>query len=174
MTLFGLGMLAGGLLTLLLLVLVLRITNRVGELSDGGDSNAAPELSVILSRDLLQRLIDDSLQEVTLPLVTLRHPRIELESGALVVMRLRGDTVLLGAQAIVLRMRVTPASSGVRVVTESAEVGVLGDVAGPLTTQLDEQINAELARRLSFVEQFDVFEVTGTASEVVVNARLRE
>lgn len=174
MTLFGLGMLAGGLLTLLLLTLLLRITNGVRGLPDSGASNGAPELSVILSRDLLQRLIDDSLQEVTLPLVTLRDPRIELEPNAILVMRLRGDTVLLGAQAIVLRMRVAPAGSGVRVVTESAEVGVLGNIAGPLTAQLDEQINAELARRLAFAEQFDVLAVTGTTGEVVVNARLRE
>jgi hypothetical protein len=174
MVLFGLGMLVGGLLTLVLLALLLRLTNGVQALPSSGARSALPELSVTLSRELLTRLIDDSLQDVALPLVSLRDPQIELEPNAVLVVRLRGDTVLLGAQAIVLRTRLVPAVSGVRVVTESAEVGVLGNIAGPLTARLDAQINAELARRLAFAEQFEVLEVSGNSTEVVVNAQLKE
>lgn len=174
MVLFGLGMLAGGLLTLILLALLLRIANAGQAPTQESERTGSPELSVTLSRDLLERLIDESLQDVALPLVTLRDPRIELEPDAVLVVRLRGDTVLLGAQSIVLRTRLVPAASGIRVVTESAEVGVLGNIAGPLTARLDEQINAELARRLAFAEQFEVLSVGGTLSEVVVNARLTQ
>ncbi len=174
MALFALGILVGGLLTLVLLALTLRIMNRAQVLINPTASAGNPELTVTLSHDLLQRLIDDSLRDVALPLVTLRDPRIELEPDAVLVLRLRGDTVLLGGQAIVLRMRLTPAPAGVQVTTQTAEVGFLGNVAGPLTASLDAQINQELARRLAFAEQFEVLDVSGTTREVFIQARLRD
>ncbi len=174
MALFGLGILLGGLLTIVLLALTLRIMNRAQTLANPTGKAGNPELTVALSDDLLQRLIDDSLRDVTLPLVTLRDPHVELEPAAILVLRLRGDTVLLGAQAIVLRMRLTPAPSGVQISTETAEVGFLGNVTGPLTATLDAQINQELARRLAFAEQFEVLDVSGTTHEVLVRARLRD
>ena len=175
MVLFGTGLLAGGLLTILLLALTLRLMSRGADITPApAASGGAPELTVTLSRDLLERLIDDSLRETTIPLVTLRDPRVELADDAALLIRLRGDTVLLGAQPIVLRMRVQPAATGIAVATESADVGFLGNVAGPLTARLDAAINAELAQRLAFAEQFEVLDVAGDTSEVVVRARLRE
>lgn len=174
MALFGLGILVGGILTIVLLALTLRIMNRAQAIIDPSASTGNPEITVTLSQGLLQRLIDDSLRDVALPLITLRDPRVELEPDAVIVLRLRGDTVLLGAQAIVLRMRLSPAPAGVQVATETAEVGFLGNVAGPLTATLDEQINEELARRLAFAGQFEVLDVSGTTREVLVQARLRD
>lgn len=169
---FGLGMLAGGLLTILVIVVVLRVQARSPELPASLGESGPPELTLLLSRDLLQRLVDDALQNVSLPLVSLRDPYLELESGGVLVIRMRGDTALLGAQSITLRMRIVPAEVGVGVVTESADVGVFGNVAGPLTSRLDESINAELARRLAFAADFAVTGVDGTTDEVIVAARL--
>jgi hypothetical protein len=173
MTLFGIGLLAGGVLTILLLALTLRLMNRAQLVQPPPALRGAPELTVTLTRDLLERLIDDSLANVALPLVTLRDPHLELEPDAVLVIRLRGDTALLGAQLIVLRMRMLPAAAGIAVQTESADVGILGNVAGPLTARLDATLNAELARRLAFAGQFEVLEVAGDRSEVTVRARLR-
>lgn len=174
MALFGLGMLVGGLLTILLLVVTLRIMGRGQVLPGTTAKNGFPELTVSLSRDLLQQLVDDSLRDVSIPLVTLRDPNVGLEPDGVLVIRMRGDTVLLGAQPIVLRMRLLPAESVVQVRTESADVGFLGDIAGPLTNRLDDEINAELARRLAFADQFQVLGVGGTTQEVVVQALMRD
>jgi hypothetical protein len=174
MALFALGMLAGGLLTILLLVVTIRIMGRAQVLPGTAPRDGFPELTVSLSRDLLQRLVDDSLRDVAIPLVTLRDPNIVLEPDGVLVIRMRGDTVLLGAQPISLRMRLVPATSVVQVKTESADVGFLGDIAGPLTDRLDDEINAELARRLAFAEQFEILDVSGTAQEVVVQALMRD
>jgi hypothetical protein len=106
--------------------------------------------------------------------VSLRDPYLELEDGGVLVVRMRGDTVLLGAQPITLRMQIVPAEVGVGVATTSADVGVFGNIAGPLTDQLDLSINAELARRLAFASDFDVTGVDGTTDAVVVTARLKE
>jgi hypothetical protein len=171
---FGLGMLVGGLITLLALVLSLRLLSRAPQSSASSRSGELPDLTLSLTRDLLQRLIDDSLRDVSLPLVSLRDPYVQLEPDALLVVRLRGDTVLLGAQTIVLRMRVVPAETGVKVVTQQADVGGMLDLAGPLTERLDQQINAELAQRLAFAEQFQVLSVGGSDQEVTITARMRD
>jgi hypothetical protein len=171
---FGLGLLAGGLLTLILLSLLLRLMGRAPEPVTPTRSGELPDLTLVLTRELLQRLIDDSLRDLSLPLISLRDPNVQLEPGAILVVRMRGDTVLLGAQMIVLRMRVVPAETGVQVATEAADVGGLLDLAGPLTERLDQQINAELAQRLAFAEQFQVLNVDGTADEVTITARMKE
>jgi hypothetical protein len=171
---FGLGMLAGGLITLLVIVIVVRVLARVPEIPEVAFDSGPPDLRLALSRELLQRLVDDALQDVSLPLIALRDPYLELESGGVLLVRLRGDTVLLGAQPITLRLRLVPAEVGVGVVTESADVGVFGNVAGPLTDQLDASINAELAQRLAFAQEFAVTGVDGTTDEVIVAARLKE
>jgi|GEM_PF-6906982 len=170
---FALGMLVGGVLAVLLLALLLRLLGRSAAVPMTESRPGNPELILTLNRDLLQRLIDDSLRDVEIPLVTLRDPRVQLEPDAILVVRLRGDTVLLGGQAIVLRMRLVPATAGVGVVTESADVGILGNVAGPLTNRLDELINAELAQRLAFASEFEVLAIDGTTEEVTITAQLR-
>jgi hypothetical protein len=137
-------------------------------------TNELPDLTLSLTRDLVQRLIDDSLHDVSLPLVTLRDPYVQLEPGAIVNVRLRGDTVLLGGQMIVLRMRVIPAETGVKVITEAADVGGLVDLAGPMTARLDQQINTELAQRLAFADQFQVLRVGGTAQEITIDAQMKD
>lgn len=171
---FGLGLLAGGLLTIILLSVLLRLLGRAPEPAAPTRSGELPDLTLSLTRELLQRLIDDSLRDVSLPLISLRDPQVQLEPGAILVVRLRGDTVLLGAQMIVLRMRVVPAATGVQVATEAADVSGLIDLAGPLTERLDQQINAELAQRLAFAEQFEVLSVDGTSDEVTVTARMKQ
>lgn len=171
---FGLGLLAGGLLTIILLSLLLRLLGRAPEPTVPARSSELPDLTLSLTRELLQRLIDDSLRDVSLPLISLRDPHVQLEPGAILVVRMRGDTVLLGGQMIVLRMRVVPAATGVQVVTEAADVGGLVDLVGPLSQRLDQQINAELAQRLAFAEQFEVLSVDGTSDEVTITARMKE
>ncbi|HEY0604146.1 MAG TPA: hypothetical protein VGD58_14605 [Herpetosiphonaceae bacterium] len=171
---FGLGLLAGGLLTLILLSVLLRLLGRTPEPVTPARSSELPDLTLSLTRELLQRLIDDSLRDVSLPLISLRDPSVQLEPDAILVVRMRGDTVLLGAQMIVLRMRVVPAATGVQVVTQAADVGGLLDLAGPLTERLDQQINAELAQRLAFAEQFEVLSVDGTVDEVTITARMKQ
>ncbi len=170
---FGLGMLAGGVITLLVIIVVARGLARVPAIPEAALDAGPPELTVALSRDLLQRLVDDALQDVRLPLVSLRDPRVDLETGGVLVLRMRGDTVLLGAQPITLRMQIVPAEVGVAVATTSADVGVFGNVAGPLTAQLDEAINAELALRLNFAADFAVTDVDGTTADVIIAARLK-
>jgi hypothetical protein len=170
---FGLGLLIGGVLTLLVLMLTARLLNRAPERADRARSDEIPDLTLSLTRDLVQRLIDDSLHDVSLPLVTLRDPYVQLEPGAIVQVRLRGDTVLLGGQMIVLRMRVIAGEAGVQVITEAADVGGLINLAGPLTSRLDQQINAELAQRLAFADQFHVLYVGGTAQEITIDARMK-
>ncbi|HEX6291011.1 MAG TPA: hypothetical protein VFZ66_17630 [Herpetosiphonaceae bacterium] len=171
---FGLGLLVGGLLTLLVLTITLRLLMRAPEQKLLAASGELPDLTLSLTRDLLQRLIDEGLRDVSLPLVTLRDPYVQLDPGALLIVRLRGDTVLLGGQTIVLRMRIVPAQSGVQVVTEAADVSGLVNLAGPLTQRLDQRINAELAQRLDFAGQFEVLDVGGSTQEVTVTARMRE
>jgi hypothetical protein len=170
---FGIGILVGVVLAIVVFMITVRLLGRP-QLPIADANTGFPDLTLSLNRDLLQRLIDDSLRDVQLPLVSLRDPNVQLEPGGVLVLRMRGDTVLLGAQPIALRMQLLPATTGIRVQTTSADVGVLGDVAGPLTQRLDEQINAELARQLSFAEGWEVLEVGGTTEEVVINARLRE
>lgn len=171
---FGLGMLIGGLLTLIILAVVLRLLSRSPQINPPARSGELPDLTLALTRDLLQRLIDESLRDVSLPLISLRDPYVELEPNAVLVVRMRGDTVLLGAQMIVLRMRVVPAEAGVQVVTEAADVSGLGDLTGPLTGRLDQQINTELAQRLAFAQQLQVLSVGGTTEEVTITARMKE
>ncbi|MBV9788742.1 MAG: hypothetical protein JOZ51_11240 [Chloroflexi bacterium] len=171
---FGLGLLAGGLLTIILLSVLLRLLGRAPEPITPTRSSDLPDLTLALTRELLQRLIDDSLRDVSLPLISLRDPNVQLEPGAILVVRMRGDTVLLGGQMIVLRMRVVPAETGVQVTTEAADVGGMLDLAGPLTERLDQQINADLAQRLAFAEQFEVLSVDGTTDEVMITARMKE
>lgn len=171
---FGLGLLAGGLLTLIILSVILRLLSRSPEPAMPARSAELPDLTLSLTRELLQRLIDDSLRDVSLPLISLRDPQVQLEPNAILVVRMRGDTVLLGAQMIVLRMRLVPGETGVQVVTEGADVSGMIDLAGPLTERLDQQINAELAQRLAFAEQFQVLSVGGTGDEVTVTARMKE
>lgn len=170
---FGIGILVGVVLAIVVFLVTVRLLGR-SQLPIAGAGSGFPDLTLSLNRDLLQRLIDDSLRDAQIPLVSLRDPNVQFEPGGVLVLRMRGDTVLLGAQPIVLRMQILPATTGVRVQTTSADVGVLGNVAGPLTAQLDAQINAELARQLSFAEQWEVLEVGGTTEEVVITARLRE
>ena len=171
---FGLGLLVGGVLTLLVLMLTLRLLIGAPERVDLARSDELPDLTLSLTRDLVQRLIDDSLRDVALPLVTLRDPYVQLEPGALVSVRLRGDTVLLGGQMIVLRMHVIAAEAGVKVITEAADVGGLVNLAGPLTARLDRQINTELAQRLAFADQFQVLYVGGTAQAITIDARMKD
>jgi hypothetical protein len=171
---FGLGLLVGGVITLLVLALSLRLLSRAPQTDTNTRSGELPDLTLSLTRDLLQRLIDESLRDVSLPLVSLRDPYVQLEPDAILVVRMRGDTVLLGAQMIVLRMRVVPAETGVRVVTQQADVGGMVNLVGPLTERLDQQINAELAQRLAFAEQFRVLSVGGNDQEVTITARMRD
>lgn len=177
MAFFGLGLLVGGVLTVLLLALLLRVigaTQRELPPLPAARWDDEPDLTLTLGRDLLLQLIRDGLRDLTLPLVQLRDPRIVLEPDALLQLTVRGDTALLGGQLIVLRMRIVPAELGVRVVTESAELRGLGDVAGPLTARLDQRINAALAEQLALAERFKVLDVGGTDSAVTITARLRD
>ncbi len=171
---FGLGVLVGGVATLIVLMLTLRLLMRTPEQAALTQSAELPDLTLSLTRDVLQRLIDDGLRDVSLPLIALRDPYVQLEPGGILIVRLRGDTVLLGGQMIVLRMRIVPTETGVQVITEAADVGGLIDLAGPLTARLDQQVNAELARRLDFADQFQVLKVDGTTQEVMITARMKE
>ena len=94
---FGLGVVVGGLATLIVLALTLRLLMRSPEQAALTPSAELPDLSLSLTRDLLQRLIDDGLRDVSLPLITLRDPYVQLEPGGILVVRLRGDTVLVHA-----------------------------------------------------------------------------
>ncbi len=171
-TSFALGVLVGVILVPLLFGLALRLVARGGEplvVSPSG----LPDATFTFSRDALQQMIDDALEETTIPLVSLRDPQLQLEPAGLLVLRLRGDTALLGAQTIVLRMRVVPAASGVQVRTERAEVGGGLNITGVLATRLDERINAALAQRLAFAEQWEVVGVDASTDTLTVEARLR-
>lgn len=163
----------GVLITLIVLGLIVRIAGSRQPAIIPVQSGL-PDLTITLTRELLQQLVAESLQNVSIPLVQLSTPSIELQPDALLILQVRGDTVLLGGQLITLRLRVVPAATGVQVQTESADVSGLGNVAAPITQQLDDQINAELARRLAFAEQFEVMDVRSTTSELIVEARLRQ
>jgi hypothetical protein len=171
---FWLGALLGVLATILVLVIGVRLITRGPAIVAPVPSSGLPDLTLTLSRELLERVIDDGLRDVRIPLVTIRDPMISLEPDGIIVVRLRGDTALLGAQVITLRTRLVPSADGVAVVTEAADVRGLGNVAGPITQQLDQQINAELARRLPFGQQFEVLRIDGTTTEIAIDARLRE
>lgn len=175
---FGLGLLCGGLLAVLLLALLLRLIGatqrgRVERQSASEPWGSQPELTVTLSRQLLQRTIAESLRGLSLPLIELRDPLIALEPDAVLRLVVRGDTALLGGQLVTLRTRIVPAAVGVQVVTESAGMQGLGEVAGPLTAKLDQRINAVLAERLALAERFEVLSVDGTDEAITVTARLR-
>jgi hypothetical protein len=170
---FTLGLVAGGLLTLLILMLLLRLSSRSVRVPTNVSQPGLPDLTLSLSRDLLHRLVVDGLRDVSLPLVTLRDPYVQLEPDAVLVVRLRGDTILLGGQMIVLRMRLVPAATSVRIVTQTADVGRLGNIAGPLTALLDQRLNLELAQRLAFASQFEILAVHGTTDEIMISARLK-
>jgi hypothetical protein len=171
-TSFALGVLVGVIFVPFLLGLVLRVVGRSPE-PIAVSPSGLPDATFTFSRDVLQRMIDDALQEATIPLISLHDPQLQLEPGGVLVLRMRGDTALLGAQTIVLRMRVVPAANGVQVRTERAEVGGGLNIAGALTARLDERINADLAKRLAFVDQWDITHVDGSTDAVIVEARLR-
>ncbi len=171
-TSFALGVVVGVILVPLLLALGLRIVTRAPE-PIAMPSSGLPDATFTFSRDALGRMIDDALQETTIPLVSLRDPQVQLEPGAVLVLRMRGDTALLGAQTIVLRMRVVPTANGVQVRTERADVGGGLSIAGALTARLDERINADLAKRLAFADQWDITHVDGSTDAMIVEARLR-
>jgi hypothetical protein len=181
MVFFGLGILCGGLLAVLLLALTLRIIGRTQQprarrADQPGNErwDRQPDLTLTISRSALEHFIRESLRDLALPLISLRDPQIRLEPDALLQLIVRGDTALLGAQLIVLRMRITPAEIGVRVQTESAGLRGLGEVAGPLTAKLDERINAALAERLALASQLEVLDVGGSDESVTISARLRD
>jgi hypothetical protein len=167
---FALGMLGGVVLVLLLMLLAVRVAGKA--LDPAPHSNALPDLTLSVTRELTQRLVDDALREIRLPLVTMRDPYVQLEPGGVVVLRLRGDTALLGAQTIVLRLRVEPAGSGVRVASESAMVQGLGSVPAALTDRLDQTINAQLCKHLGFGRGWEVLSVDGDEHAIEVRARL--
>lgn len=176
---FGLGMLCGGVLAVLPLALVLRLVGmtqrRRADVQPAAEPwGSQPELTLTLRRQLLQRLIAEGLRGLSLPLVELRDPQIQLEPDAVLKLVVRGDTALLGGQLVVLRMRIVPAPLGVQVVTESAGMQGLGEMAGPLTAKLDQRINALLAERMALAERFEVLSVDGTDEAVTVTARLRD
>jgi hypothetical protein len=162
------------LLTPLLLGLALRLFTRPSQPVVTLPPSGLPDATFTLSREALQRMIDDALQDVSIPLVSLRDPQLELEPDAVLVLRMRGDTVLLGAQPIVLRMRLVPTAEGIGVQTQSAEVGGRINIAGGLTQQLDARINAALAQRLSFGDQFEVLSTGGSTEAIMIEARLRD
>lgn len=168
---FALGMLAGAVVVLLVLLLAARMSGKAP--APAPRSSALPELTLSITRELTQRIIDDGLSGVSIPLVTLRDPYVQLEPGGTIVLRLRGDTALLGAQTIVLHLRVEPAGHGVRLATSSATVPGLGSVAGALTDGLDRVVNAQLADRLSFGQDWEVLSVDGDEQAIEVLARLR-
>lgn len=178
---FGLGILCGGVLAVLLLALVLRVlggrqrtpSRRAVAEPTSERWGSQPDLTLMLSRDALTHLIAEGLRNLSVPLVTLRAPQVRLEPNALIQITVRGDTILLGGQMIVLRTRIVPAAVGVQVVTESAALGALGGVAGSLTSKLDERINAALTERLALAEQFEVLDIVGSDEAVTINARLR-
>ena len=163
-------MLGGVVLVLLLMLLTVRAAGKALELAP--HSNALPDLTLSVTRELTQRLVDDALHDIKLPLVTVRDPYVQLEPGGVVVLQLRGDTALLGAQTIVLRLRVEPAGSGVRVASELATVQGLGSVPAALTDRLDQAINAQLSNQLSFAEGWEVLSVGGDEQAIEVRARL--
>lgn len=178
---FGLGLICGGLLAVLLLALLLRLVAATQRSTPHGSLTHAtaepwgsqPEITLTLSRQLLQRQIAEGLRGLALPLIELRDPQIQLEPDAVLKLVVRGDTALLGGQLVTLRMRIVPAPVGVRVVTESAGMPGLGEVAGPLTAKLDQRINAVLAERMALAEPFEVLGVGGTDEALTVTARLR-
>lgn len=172
-TSFAIGVLVGAVLVPLVFALAVRLLAQTPEPITVPPSGL-PDATITLSRDALSRMIDDALQETTIPLVSLRDPQLQLEPDAMLVLRMRGDTVLLGAQPIVLHMRVVPAANGVQVRTEQAEVGGALNIAGALTARLDESINADLAERLQFGEQFEVLSVASTTDALTIEARLRD
>lgn len=172
-TSFAIGVVVGAVLVPLVFALAVRLLAQTPE-PLVVPLSGLPDATITLSRDALSRMIDDALQETTIPLVSLRDPQLQLEPDAVLVLRMRGDTVLLGAQTIVLYMRVVPAANGVQVRTEQAEVGGALNIAGALTARLDEQINADLAKRLTFGEQFEVLSVTSAADALTIESRLRE
>jgi hypothetical protein len=168
------GILLGALIAALLFGIALRLFARSSPPVAPQAASGLPDATFTLSREALQRLIDDALRDMSIPLVSLRDPTVQLEPGGVIVLHMRGDTVLLGAQPVVLRMWVVPTADGVGVQTERAEVGGSFNIAGGLTERLDERINADLAQRLSFAEQFEVLAVDGTTDAITVEARLRE
>jgi hypothetical protein len=171
---FGLllGLLLGTVLTLMALVLIFWLLTGAPEVEPPVAQAGVPDMTLTLSRDAIQHMVDESLDEVAVPLVTLHDPSVELEPDAVVVLRVRGDTVLLGSQLIVLRMRVIPAGQSVNVVTEAADVGGRFNIAGPLTQQLDDQINAQLTERFSLGEKFEVLNVDSTTDAMLLEARV--
>ncbi len=169
----GVGIIIGSLLTLAVLVLALRLLTRDPQPVTPSLQPGLPNVTLALSRDALQHLIDDALHDVSIPLVTFRDPYVQLEPDALLVLRLRGDTALLGAQTIMLRMRVVPMDQGVGVITESADVGGRLNITGSLIQRLDEHINAELAQRFPFTDQLEVLNINSTSDELLIEARLQ-
>jgi hypothetical protein len=172
-TSFAIGVVVGAVLVPLVFALAVRLLAQTPEPITVPPSGL-PDAMITLSRDALSRMIDDALQETTIPLVSLRAPQLQLEPNAVLVLRMRGDTVLLGAQTIVLHMRVVPAANGVQVRTEQAEVGGVLNIAGALTARLDEGINADLAERLNFGDQFEVLSVASATDALTIEARLRD
>lgn len=171
---FVIGILVGMVLLPLVLGLALWVTNRAAAPVAAQPASGLPDATFSLSREALQRLVDDALRETNIPLVSLRDPQIQLEPGGLMVLNMRGDTVLLGAQPITMRMRVVPTANGVGVQTERAEVAGGFNLAGGLTQTLDERINADLAQRLGFAERFEVTGVDGSDTAINIEARLRD
>lgn len=169
--LIGIGI--GMLLAPLLLGVALRMFARTPDPISTQSLSGPHDVVVTISREAIGRMLDDALHELSLPLVSFRDPQIQLEPDAMVVLRMRGDTALLGAQPVVLRMRVVPTATGVGVRTESAEVGGAINVVGELTEQLDERINAELSERLRLPDQFEVVHIGGSTDAVTIETRLR-
>jgi hypothetical protein len=169
----GVGIIVGSLLTLILLALAMQLLTRDPQRVTPNPQSGLPNVTIALRRDALQHLIDDALHDVSIPFITFRDPYVQLEPDALLVLRLRGDTLLLGGQTIALRMRVVPMDQGVGVVTESAKVEGRLNIPAALIQRLDQLVNAELARRLPFTEQIEVLNVGGTSDELIIEARLQ-
>lgn len=162
---FALGVGVGVVLVLLLLGLLLRLGARSSQ-SLAAPPSGVPDATFTFSRDALSQMIDDALRNTTIPLVSLRDPQLQLEPNAVLVLRMRGDTALLGAQPILLRMRLLLAPNGVQVHTEQAEVGGGLNIVGALGPRLDERINADLRKRLPVGEQFEVLGV-GSSTDAI-------
>jgi len=171
---FVIGIVVGSFVTLAVLGLMTRLLTRDPSSVPPASQSGPPAVTITLPQDTLQYLIDDALADVSIPLVTLRDPYVQLEPDALMVLRLRGDTALLGGQTIVLRMRIVALDGRLGVVTESADIGGRINVTGTLTQQLDEQINAVLAERFALGDQLVVTSVGGTTDEITIEAHLRE